>query len=53
MLGFMDYLQGAFYEASRWNRDNSYGSLTDTARGIITLSLSLPLLPIPPLFFFS
>lgn len=33
MLGFMDYVQNAFYEASRWNRDNSYGSLTDTARG--------------------
>lgn len=33
MLGFMDYVQGAFYEATQWNRDNSYGSLTDTARG--------------------
>lgn len=34
MLGFMDYVQNAFYEASHWNRDNSYGSLDDTARSI-------------------
>ena len=34
MLGFMDYVQNAFYEASHWNRDNSYGSLTATARGL-------------------
>ncbi len=33
MLGFMDYVQNAFYETSHWNRDNSYGSLTATARG--------------------
>lgn len=33
MLGFMDYVQGAFYESTQWNRNNSYGSLTDTARG--------------------
>lgn len=33
MLDFMDYVQNAFYEASRWNRDNSYGTLTATAKG--------------------
>lgn len=38
MLGFMDYVQNAFYEASRWNRDNSYGSLTDTARALLDFS---------------
>ena len=37
MLGFMDYVQNAFYEASHWNRDNSYGSLTATARGTYVL----------------
>lgn len=33
MLGFMDYVQNAFYDATHWNRDNSYGTLTATARG--------------------
>ena len=33
MLGFMDYVQNAFYKASGWNRDNSYGTLTATSRG--------------------
>lgn len=42
MLGFMDYVQGAFYEATQWNRDNSYGSLTDTARGKPWLLLTRP-----------
>lgn len=44
MLGFMDYVQNAFYEASHWNRDNSYGSLEDTARSIFISY---------PFFFFS
>ncbi|KAK0507834.1 hypothetical protein JMJ35_009723 [Cladonia borealis] len=35
MLGFMDYVQNAFYEASHWNRDNSYGTLTATSRNIL------------------
>lgn len=43
MLGFMDYVQGAFYEATQWNRDNSYGSLTDTARGKPSLLIPRPL----------
>lgn len=34
MLGFMDYVQNAFYEKTHWNRDNSYGALIDTARGL-------------------
>lgn len=33
MLGFMDYVQKAFYEASHWNHDNSYSTLTATAQG--------------------
>lgn len=32
MLGFMDYVQNAFYDATRWDRDNSYGTLTATSR---------------------
>ena len=33
MLDFMDYVQQAFFSATHWNRDNSYGALTATARG--------------------
>ena len=33
MLDFMDYVQNAFYEASHWNRNNSYGTLTATSQG--------------------
>lgn len=29
----MDYIQLAFSDASGWNRDNSYSTLTDTAKG--------------------
>lgn len=32
MLDFMDYIQLAFAEATEWNRDNSYSSLTATAQ---------------------
>ncbi|KAF2838179.1 mitochondrial distribution and morphology protein 10 [Patellaria atrata CBS 101060] len=35
MLGFMDYVQQAFYEASHWNHDNSYGALTATAKALL------------------
>lgn len=33
MLDFMDYVQNAFYDASHWNRNNSYGALTATSQG--------------------
>jgi hypothetical protein len=33
MLDFMDSVQHAFYEASSWNVDNSYGALNASARG--------------------
>jgi len=33
MLEFMDYVQHAFYNASKWNIENSYSHLTATARG--------------------
>lgn len=33
MLQFMDYVQHAFHEDLRWNRDNFYGTLTATANG--------------------
>ena len=39
MLDFMDYVQNAFYEASHWNRNNSYGTLTATSQGKLTQSL--------------
>lgn len=32
MLEFMDYIQLAFSEATHWNRDNSYSSLTTTTQ---------------------
>ncbi|MCJ1402017.1 Mitochondrial distribution and morphology protein 10 [Xylographa trunciseda] len=35
MLGFMDYVQQAFFTASHWNQDNSYGNLTATARALL------------------
>ncbi|KAK7509812.1 uncharacterized protein IWZ02DRAFT_67916 [Phyllosticta citriasiana] len=35
MLGFMDYVQNAFHEASHWNHDNSYSYLTATAQGLL------------------
>ncbi|MCJ1256151.1 Mitochondrial distribution and morphology protein 10 [Lignoscripta atroalba] len=35
MLGFMDYVQNAFFSASHWNPDNSYGTLTATARALL------------------
>lgn len=31
MLDFMDYITLSFAEATHWNRDNSYSSLTTTA----------------------
>ncbi|KAK4988236.1 Mitochondrial distribution and morphology protein 10 [Elasticomyces elasticus] len=33
MLEFMDYVQTAFCQASNWNHDNSYRTLTATAHG--------------------
>jgi hypothetical protein len=33
MLEFMDYVQHAFYNATRWNYENSYSQLTATAKG--------------------
>src|SRR3954465_4533623 len=33
MLDFMESVQHAFYEASHWNVDNSYGALNASARG--------------------
>ncbi|TKA79496.1 Mitochondrial distribution and morphology protein 10 [Friedmanniomyces simplex] len=35
MLEFMDYVQAAFHAQSRWNRDNSYASLTTTAHHLL------------------
>ncbi|GLA35779.1 mitochondrial distribution and morphology protein 10 [Aspergillus niger] len=38
MLDFMDYIQLAFAEATNWNRDNSYSSLTATAQSLLDFS---------------
>ncbi|KAF2466060.1 mitochondrial distribution and morphology protein 10 [Lindgomyces ingoldianus] len=35
MLDFMDHVQNAFYEASHWNLDNSYGALNATAKALL------------------
>ncbi|KAL9043383.1 MAG: hypothetical protein Q9214_003427 [Letrouitia sp. 1 TL-2023] len=43
MLDFMDYVQIAFYEASHWNLDNSYGTLTATARSLLDFPTPLGL----------
>lgn len=33
MREFMSYVQSAFYDATGWNRDNSYSTLNATADG--------------------
>ncbi|KAJ9302995.1 hypothetical protein DTO271G3_369 [Paecilomyces variotii] len=38
MLDFMDYIQVAFADATNWNRDNSYSSLTATAQSLLDFS---------------
>ncbi|KAL4889621.1 mitochondrial distribution and morphology protein 10 [Aspergillus ambiguus] len=35
MLDFMEYIQLGFAEATNWNRDNSYSSLTATAQSLL------------------
>ncbi|KAL5363368.1 hypothetical protein BJX96DRAFT_155595 [Aspergillus floccosus] len=35
MLDFMEYIQLGFAEATHWNRDNSYSSLTATAQSLL------------------
>jgi distribution and morphology protein 10 len=42
MLDFMENVQHAFYEASYWNVDNSYGALNATARGSLSLHVPSP-----------
>ncbi|EDN05898.1 mitochondrial distribution and morphology protein 10 [Histoplasma capsulatum] len=38
MLDFLDYIQFAFSDASKWNRDNSYSQLTMTANALLDFS---------------
>ncbi|PGH30382.1 mitochondrial distribution and morphology protein 10 [[Emmonsia] crescens] len=38
MRDFMDYIQLAFYDASKWNRDNSYSQLTTTTNALLDFS---------------
>jgi distribution and morphology protein 10 len=33
MREFMDYVHSAFYDASSWNRDNTYAALNATSDG--------------------
>ncbi|GAB7357875.1 hypothetical protein MBLNU230_g0045t1 [Neophaeotheca triangularis] len=35
MLEFMDYVQAAFFSASRWNVDNSYATLNNTVHSLL------------------
>lgn len=35
MREFMDYVHGAFYEATGWSRDNSYAALNSTSDGML------------------
>jgi len=39
MLDFMENVQNAFYEASHWNLDNSYGALNNTARALLDFQI--------------
>ncbi|CAO2655429.1 Nn.00g104930.m01.CDS01 [Neocucurbitaria sp. VM-36] len=39
MLDFMENVQNAFYEASHWNVDNSYGALNATARALLEFQI--------------
>ncbi|KZM24740.1 Mitochondrial distribution and morphology protein 10 [Ascochyta rabiei] len=39
MLDFMENVQNAFYEASHWNLDNSYGALNATARELLDFQI--------------
>ncbi|KAH9878000.1 Mitochondrial distribution and morphology protein 10 [Plenodomus biglobosus] len=39
MLEFMDNVQNAFYEASHWNVDNSYGALNTSARALLDFNI--------------
>ncbi|KAL8782570.1 MAG: hypothetical protein Q9195_009621 [Heterodermia aff. obscurata] len=34
-MEFMDYVQNAFYIASNWQKDNSYGALTATSQALL------------------
>ncbi|KAI9794918.1 MAG: Mitochondrial distribution and morphology protein 10, partial [Piccolia ochrophora] len=35
MLGFMDHVQAVWLEATNWNRDNSYSTLTATSQALL------------------
>ncbi|KAL5398269.1 Mitochondrial distribution and morphology protein 10 [Paraphaeosphaeria minitans] len=35
MLDFMEHVRNAFYDASHWNLDNSYGTINATARALL------------------
>ncbi|EEP80111.1 conserved hypothetical protein [Uncinocarpus reesii 1704] len=39
MIDFIDYIQLSFSDATRWNRDNSYTALTDTANALLDFSI--------------
>ena len=39
MREFMDYVHSAFYEATGWNRENSYAALNSTSDGMRSSSL--------------
>ncbi|KAA8619136.1 Mitochondrial distribution and morphology protein 10 [Pyrenophora tritici-repentis] len=39
MFDFMESVQHAFYEASHWNVDNSYGALNASARALLDFDI--------------
>ncbi|CRK26447.1 hypothetical protein BN1708_004176 [Verticillium longisporum] len=43
MREFMDYVRGAFYEATGWNRESSYSSLNSTADALLNFETPLGL----------
>jgi hypothetical protein len=37
MREFMDHITNSFFEATRWNRDNSYSELNATTNGVFVI----------------
>lgn len=42
MREFMDYVHSSFYDATGWNRDNSYAALNSTIDGARTHPRNFP-----------
>ena len=42
MREFMDYVHSSFYDATGWDRDNTYAALNATSDGTLALLNQLP-----------